>query len=251
MQVRPFEIFEGTDCTLVISGIGKIAAATATSFLLSRAELPRSMLVLNVGTCTSPHEHDRNQLFQIERICDATSERSFIPEVLVAPAFELRTLTTFDFPVSLESWPDTLEGLGDMEGAGFAQAASYFLPIESIQALKLCTDILSPADFSPSKVSSLMEPYVPSIMQWAFQILSLLENADGVLTREDSRILEELCTRWRLTFSTARRLHQMVRASRLESDRSLAPVLDIHPPDTLGKHHIHELFVHVTTTLSN
>ena len=128
-----FCIYENAKIKLIISGIGKINAAVASTYLLQKYQATKEDKVFNIGTCTSTKStHPIGEVHQIKKLIDlATNQVYHLPH-------EGSTLTCVD--KALEGNTGIKSPLADMESVGFYLAAKRFIKNEHIMIVKVISD---------------------------------------------------------------------------------------------------------------
>jgi adenosylhomocysteine nucleosidase len=167
-----FDLFRSSDVSLIVSGMGKIRSAAATTFLLHTGGVPEA--VVNIGICGSANAHWKlGSLFVINKVTDHASGREFYPDLVYKFGLEESAVETFDKPVVMENISGMDLGLVDMEASGFFQSASLFLESHRIVCLKIISDFLELSNISKDFISGLIGKNVPSIEK----VLSVLKRA--------------------------------------------------------------------------
>ena len=138
----PYETYSSDDkeYALVISGMGTIAAASATTYLLTRFGFRKEKdFLINFGSCAGKE----SGLNLINKITDQISGRSFYPDMLydfsscgLSFSSEKALVTCSHVVASLEE-ENTLY---EMEASGIFQAASRFCPPHRMLFLKYVSD---------------------------------------------------------------------------------------------------------------
>jgi purine-nucleoside phosphorylase len=122
-----FDIYENEQMKLIISGVGKLKSAIATTYLLLKEPPRKNDKIINFGICGSATEKYKiGQPIIINKIEDSSSEKIYYPEILYTHSFSESTLTTFDFPVS-KNLVRKNDKLVDMEASGFFESANSFV----------------------------------------------------------------------------------------------------------------------------
>ena len=130
-----FPVYSGSDVHLVVSGVGKEAAAGATSYLHHHVGEPRIGLWLNVGIA-GHRSHPVGHAVLADRVLDQSSGRAWEPTPPVDSPCESGTVCTVD---DVEArFADA--ALYDMEAAGFYATAVHLAPPELVQVLKIVSD---------------------------------------------------------------------------------------------------------------
>ncbi|MDF1659069.1 MAG: hypothetical protein P1U58_15740 [Verrucomicrobiales bacterium] len=138
---RLFPVYESKDQSvrLVISGIGKVSAAAATAALASSSESFRSAVGwINFGIAGCS-ETRYGEAFLASKVTDAGNSRSWFPIPVWPKRVDLprMNLTTAEKPLEEYS---SLEGLVDMEAAGFYPIALRQCSVELAHVIKVVSD---------------------------------------------------------------------------------------------------------------
>ena len=153
---RQFNQFLDENISLIVSGIGKMKSAIATTFLLSQAKNLDSSIIFNIGIAGSAKHHSIGAAVLVNKITDHESGRSFFPAALQNHNLEEARLESFSQAVSRKNTTvDNLE-LVDMEASGYYEAASNFLSASQIYCIKVVSDHLDDQKISKQFVSDLI-----------------------------------------------------------------------------------------------
>lgn len=131
----PFRVFEGEAMRLIISGVGKTAAASAVAYLFALTGQPRHRAWLNVGIAGHATRPVGDPLLA-NKITDQASGRSWLLPSAFEPPCDCGEIRTVDRPES-EYLSDAAY---DMEAAGFFDMASRLVTPELVQVLKVVSD---------------------------------------------------------------------------------------------------------------
>jgi nucleoside phosphorylase len=132
IDVWPFRIYAGEDVYLVISGIGKVNAATATTYICQKFD---PACILNLGAAgATVDSRDLGQIFLIEKTIEPDrihlrTNTPYIQHPNLLDGFETGVLATQDRAVIDAHTFITmalLADLVDMEGAAVVQASQRF-----------------------------------------------------------------------------------------------------------------------------
>lgn len=129
-QKKPFKMYENEQITLIISGIGKINSAIATTYAFNSHES-----LYNFGICGAKKDIEISKMCSIKSIIDKSTDKKY---QISDDGF---TLTTIDKASTSES--DFKTDLCDMEAFGFYQAALKFVKKENIFIYKIVSDNLN------------------------------------------------------------------------------------------------------------
>ena len=196
--------------TLIVSGIGKVAAAAAVGYLAGRLRAKGSDAWLNVGIAGSG-EYSLGSLVVGHKVVDVGSDRNWYPSQLFqGPRMKYCQSTdirTFDQVVS--KYPP--KGVVEMEAAGFIGAAMRYASVELVQVLKVVSD--TPADdvvqVTPQRVVEWISGHLATINGVAEELLVLSRELD-VLSKEP-RELSTILERWRFSVSESHKLRKLIR----------------------------------------
>lgn len=162
---------------LVVSGIGRQAAMTATAYLAGLSEAHRGSAWLNVGIAGHA-QLPIGECRMIHKITDAATGETHYPPLILGKAIATAPLVT----VSEPQREVISQVLVDMEGSAFYHAASAFSTAELIHCLKVVSDHGVGEGEKPSKasVSALIKSQLPLIEKAADL---LLERSQAVTQR--------------------------------------------------------------------
>ena len=131
-QKKPFSIYKNDKILLIISGIGKVNSAIATTYAFSTYKNIDN--IINFGICgSSDKEKEIGSFWNIKSVIDKDSDKKFIlkkeGEILWCHS------KAIIFPLSKKV-------LVDMESSGFLQAAKTFINTKNISIYKIVSDHL-------------------------------------------------------------------------------------------------------------
>ncbi|WAM33699.1 5'-methylthioadenosine/S-adenosylhomocysteine nucleosidase family protein [Caldicellulosiruptor morganii] len=160
-----FQIFTGNDIILIESRQGIVKSSIATTFALTSFKAAKMDIALNIGICgAKENTFTKGDGILCNKIINHHSKKRFYPDILINHSMKEATLESFMHPVKKESLPPDIEGdIVDMEGAGFFEAASLFLPPHNIHCIKIVHDFLDFENINPAEVENLIEQGIPYI----------------------------------------------------------------------------------------
>lgn len=206
---NPFPLFTNAaqDVHLIISGVGKVKSAMATTYLHAFTGFSPNTSYLNIGIAGSD-QLAVGKIFLINKIVDNATKKSFYPFPILNQIIPSIALLTVD--QSLDHYPP--QQLIDMEAAGFYQAVSQFLTQEHAQILKIVSD--NPQQtmqmISPQKVTAWMEqqwPFIAQVIDYQQQKIMLKATWKNVAHSEFSAFLQ----RWHFTVYQQHQLRELLR----------------------------------------
>lgn len=130
-----FPVYRGGSVSLVVSGVGKAAAAAATEFLHELSDAQDNPIWINLGIAG----HGRlpiGEALLAHRITDAASGRQWHPSLVIAPPLRTESLITLDQPAFDYGQPAAF----DMEASGFFPTARRFTRPELVHCFKVVSD---------------------------------------------------------------------------------------------------------------
>lgn len=130
-----FPIFRGDNISLVVSGVGKIAAAAATAYLHSSTGEHRDCIWLNIGVAGHAYWRCGSGVLA-SRIMDSSTRRCWHLHQLLDIPIECAPLITVDSPET--EYPE--EMMYDMEAVGYYLVASRCAALELVQCYKVISD---------------------------------------------------------------------------------------------------------------
>lgn len=192
----PFPLFLKENISLIISGIGKVSAASAVGYAYALKGNPPFSAWLNVGIGGHP-SHALGKAVLANKITDQGNGQSFYP------LFCQKTSLCFSPVTTVEEIAYTYprEEVFEMEAAGFYAAASRFTTAECIHSLKIISDNCSHPikEMSAPTVSSLIKSSIPHVAS----VSSYLLQTQNLLIQENTLPEEHLFfqQKWHFTFT--------------------------------------------------
>lgn len=130
-----FPVYRGGSVSLVVSGIGKAAAAAATEFLQECSDASENPIWINLGIA-GHRDLAIGEALLAHRITDAASGRQWRPALVFAPPLRTEDLITLDQPAFDYGQPAAF----DMEASGFFPTARRFTKPELVHCFKVVSD---------------------------------------------------------------------------------------------------------------
>ena len=206
---------------LIVSGVGKTAAATATGFLA--ASRPASIPIwVNVGIA-GHRDQTPGSAYAAHRIRDFATGRSYFPG-LVACRMESKAITTVDRPERSFQTDDLFE----MEASGYFEAALHFSTTELIQCFKIVSDNrLNPADgLTKDAISGLVAGRTSELDAMVGELIGLAREA--TTQAYEPSTYAAFTKGWHFTRSQRMRLHHLLRRAELMLEETLEPTNFAH-----------------------
>lgn len=141
MQLRPLDAPSSTrlygrdNVRLIVSGVGKVASASAVGFIAGREPPDTQHVWINAGIAGHA-ELPVGTIGIAHEIVDTVHGSAFYPAITFKAPCESYALTCHDEPTTTYAG----NALCDMESAGFFSAAARFSSVEFIHAVKVVSD---------------------------------------------------------------------------------------------------------------
>jgi len=206
----PFRVYENEQFRLIVSGVGKLAAAAATAYLQGRNCSQGDCGWLNIGTAGHAERPVGSGLLA-HCIRDAGSGLNWFPPLLLETTTPTATVVTVEQPET--GYPGT--AAYDMEAAGFAAAASRCATSELVHSYKVISDNHREPIIQVNKglVEELIKAQLNRIEQLLQQLAQLTAQMNALqapppalatlldhrhFTTTEGHRLERLLRRWQL-----------------------------------------------------
>ncbi|MCB1110908.1 MAG: hypothetical protein KDK64_07995 [Chlamydiia bacterium] len=187
-----FPIYENEDLKLIISGVGKIKAGAACSYLagIHRDEDIYGWLNVGVGGHRS---FPIGTPVLINQVIDGARKTKHYPSIVFDPPCRTEGCITVENPE--HTYP--LQAVYDMEAAGFYPIASKISPLEMIHIFKVISDNAShPAtEVTKKDVQAHISNHLDIIRTILGEMHAMIEE----IAPEKTPFLEEFIKRWHFT----------------------------------------------------
>lgn len=181
------------EVSLTITGIGKLAAAMATTYTYSFLQCDADHVWINLGVAGHA-THNIGDIYIANRIEDTSNASVWYPQLVINTDIPTASLQSLDKPST-----EYKNIMYDMEAAGFIFSASRFATSELSHSIKVISDNQkTPANnLSAKSISKLIDVAVEPIVMFASQLDSLsLELISEIDISEDFQLLTK---KWHFT----------------------------------------------------
>lgn len=204
-QEAPFGFFRRDDIGLVVSGVGKSAAAAATAYLHARMGESLAQIWFNIGVA-GHRDHEIGNGYLAHAITEATTGRRWYPPRITTTSLVSDALTTVDC-VETEFATNSLY---DMEAAGFYPTALRFSTAELVQCFKIVSDNreTSGERIDASLLERLVSGRLAELQDAVASTQSLAEELHKAARAP--RGAPEFEARWHFTTTEGRRLRKLL-----------------------------------------
>jgi nucleoside phosphorylase len=204
-----FPWFSSEEAALVVSGVGKIAAAAAAAYLHARTGENPFGVWLNFGTA-GHRDRLRGDVVVAHTVTDGASGKRWYPPRLDGPSLDAVEVRTVDRP---ESAFDS-EAAYDMEASGFVSAALRFSTAELVQSIKIVSDNRETtlSAWTSGAVRDLVESRLEAVSSAVAYFREIARELDPLRREEiESRaLLSAYCRRAHFTASESRKLRRLL-----------------------------------------
>jgi hypothetical protein len=169
LQNKKFNIFRNENIVLIVTGVGKLKASIATTYLscLFKSEINS---YLNIGIAGHANL-EIGKLIWVEKIADESIKKNYFPTLLVDVKIPTKSLMTVD---KLKEDYE-FDFVYDMEGSGFFEAALKFTYVDLIHSLKIISDnkFFKFKELSKEKIYDLISQNLENIDVFIKKLMSL------------------------------------------------------------------------------
>ena len=199
LEGHPYRICAGDQTHLIVSGVGKVAAAAAAAYL--RAQIGAAPAAwLNVGVA-GHGRHAVGAALLAHKVVDVVRDQPFYPTFTASPPCRTTLLHTVD-----RAQPAAGDLAFDMEASGFCEVAQRFATSERVHCLKVVSD--NPQcpyqTLNAKKVEALIAAQLDAVAHVGQHLRALSEQLHAL--HADPPGLAELTARWPFT---ATQQHQL------------------------------------------
>lgn len=208
-ESHPFRVYRGDEAWLIVSGLGKAAAAAATAYLhlLSGGAPGRGWLNVGIG---GHGRHLVGESFLAHKVTDQASGLSWYPQLVIDAPRPTASILTVE-KVEEEYAPSWIY---ETQAAGFFPTASRFSTAELVHCFKVISDnpdaTLS-RRMSASFVQSLVEQNLRPLQEFARGLAGLAREVEALAALSaDAPGYAGLLSRWQFTIAEQRRLRRLL-----------------------------------------
>ena len=209
-----FETYENDRVRLIITGLGKINAASAAGFCLGR--YGKDTHYINYGTAAGK-DMQIGKTFFAAQIIDESSSKECFPDI-ADHSFPHVSLHTVDKPILISNSPESISEklpIYDMEAFGIFSALKNAVTPDRITIIKTVTDSGTP-DFSKTK--QMLENSADTVCDYIEKLADETEehNNNGFCgnpkeLKFDNSFIEKLCEEFKCSESMSIQLKQFIR----------------------------------------
>ena len=214
--IQPFSIYQNSNITLTVSGLGKSAMAAAVAYSQALYGKLSNAVFLNIGIA-GHKTHSLEKAFCIEKIIDSDTGRNFYPQLVTNLPCPSQTLCSVS--IAKNSYPENY--LYDMEASAFYQTATRFSSSELIQCLKVVSDneTSNIENIDTQKVSELIASSIGSLEE----LLSELMKLAAQTKHSEADLYLQFISQWHFSSSNQIRLKNLLSKWQVITDNVTLP----------------------------
>ncbi|MBE0068663.1 nucleoside phosphorylase [Thermoanaerobacterium thermosaccharolyticum] len=196
---RFYQIFKSDNMRLIITGVGKVNCAAATSHLLAKIPPGDGDIVVNIGVCGAKDGFVVGTPYLINKIKDASTGRDYYTDVLLKHDFKECSIETFDKPLFNQDFLE--EDLCDMESSGFYVSASKYVEQHRIFLIKVVSDRVGIDTVSKDDVLKFIQNNIEKIDAFIKNAEDFAKIDGSFFKKEELVLIEKICSLLKLTKS--------------------------------------------------
>ncbi len=240
-EINAFQIYKNDQITLIVSGLGKTAAASAVGFIHALTNLRSHSAWLNIGIA-GHSDLELGAGFIANKIIDCSTQKTYYPPITFTPSCITDQLHTVDQPDSEYHQ----QGGVDMEAAAFYATASRFSSGELVQCYKVVSDNKqSPVrKFQKHEVTEMVENNMRDISSLTNHLLEVSNALETV--NQIPELFDKINDQVRLTHS-----EQLLVKARLRQIKLLNPKTSINLSEVINSSSSQKIIQHLDKIISS
>ncbi len=217
-----FQLFEGEEYHLLITGCGMISSAISLSRYFTLYPPKNTDIFINIGIAgymtkqETKEESLIGQLFLISKIIEQCTNRTFYPDILYQNTFSKLPLMTVPVPLEHTCHLEEEKLLIDMEASALYQATLPYISSERMFFFKVVSDIIG-TPTQPIIPEQLLFPHIETILTFATNIqLCHATKETSLFTQTEQTLIEQLVSRLSLTETMSFDFYRLMRYAKLD-----------------------------------
>lgn len=244
---RYYQVFKSDNMRLIITGVGKINCAAATSHLLAKTPPDDGDIVVNIGICGAKDGFQMGTPYLINKIKDASTGRDYYPDILLKHDFKECSIETFDKPLFNQDLLE--EDLCDMESSGFYVSASKYVEEHRIFLIKVVSDRVGIDTVSKDDVLKLIQNNVEKINAFIKNAEDFAKVDDNFFKKEELMLIEKISSILKLTKSLGEILYKSCLHYKVRTGKDILFLKNIELSDVNNKRERKKLFDLIISSL--
>ena len=211
--IKKFQVFKNEDIVLIITGVGILKSAIATTFLLSQEIINEDDIFLNLGICGARDKRLKiGDIVLCNKIINSELKKNYYPDMIFEHSFEEGSLESFNSPVYSDV--EVSGDIVDMEGAGVVEAASYFFQTYQLNVIKIVSDYLENSVDSKN-VEKLLEDSLLKVGAWIKKRKTFKVEKKQEFSEVEEKKLKSFISEYKFSVTMANELEDLMYYSKL------------------------------------
>ena len=212
-----FQIFLSHNIRLIITGVGKIKAAIALTYLFTKYKPSYSDILINIGLCGCRNKnYDIGDIFLCNKIIDHDTNRTYFTDILFKHIFKETSIETCS---CISDRNTCLQGeIADMESSGIYESALTFIQPHEIFFIKIVSDYLSSEPPDMTAIKNLISQSSDKIISWINSIKDKFIFDYTILTPKDIQAIETISEHLKLSCTLKNELKQFAKYYLLQNN---------------------------------
>lgn len=144
IETKAFSIYVSEDekIMLVITGVGKIAAANAVGFIAGKFDIASDTSIINFGSAAGVMGLSIGELILANKITDQAAGRDFYPDMIISANLKEGKICSRDSIITVDDVIETKDDIAlfDMEASAIYQSAISYIGPHQMHFLKIVSD---------------------------------------------------------------------------------------------------------------
>ena len=232
MDEHRWPVYANGRHVLIVSGVGKVRAAMAVTWLTAKYHDRQAAGIINVGFCGSSDPQAKpGDVFRVSEVKDMDQDRLYYPDLFASDTFDFRPLQCWSVPVTDSMINDSETSIFcDMESAGIMEAVRQLFQTHQVMIYKIISDKLDPESLRLRVSDDLLDHWLTSglpALDEAVRQLDQLQNLSAVpLLEEIDFFVSQVKKRIPLTASMKQLLEMKIRQLILSRSDDMDAIYD-------------------------
>lgn len=193
---KNFRIYESNGIRLIISGIGKINSAIATTYFLNTFNFTYNDIILNIGYVgTNNREYNIGDRFLINNIFDVATNKNFYLDMIYKINIREESVATVD-KILIQNVESDYK-LFDMEASAFYFSCNKFIKRDNIFVVKIISDYIFDEDKQID--TNTLSCTISDCIENFIEISKSKYNDNKIFTKEENDFINNIVKNFKLS----------------------------------------------------